>query len=400
MVHRKTSESGSALILALFFGIVVVGLVISGSIQMRSHRQTTSTQFQLYSQATQFARSGLTEALSWFRRQPAQPVTTFEPVVDLTANPPVTDTIDPDIGIVREFRISGSTWGRYEVWKEWAADPDPDRAAWRAQMQSTDVSTQLGLGTAGASWRIRGVGYLYQLNDDSIPFDTAPNRVLASRILESELLRLKISPPAQAALSIQTGTNATVNSYGRIDGGATGAGIFYSKYSGPANVGEWWEGRVTGSPAQSEGTYDASYKSVFGITYEELRSIADAYITDQTAFPNPVPTNTITVVESPGVIFDATRALKGTGLVVIKGDVAIFAGSASNFTGFLYVDGNLTMLSPCSITGAVVVTGTFASGGTGDYATITFDDDALTSLRLEIGQYRMSGAIRPIHSRE
>ena len=38
--------------------------------------------------------------------------------------------------------------------------------------------------------------------------------------------------------------------------------------------------------------------------------------------------------------------------------------------------------------------------GAGDWANITFDDGVLASLRKEIGQYRMSGAIRPIDSFE
>ena len=119
------SESGVALILGILFTIVVTGMVLSGSLVMEAHRSKTETSFRLHGQALQFARAGLIEGLGWFRKSKTQPVTDFDPVFDPGANPPVLETIDPEIGIVREFQISGSVWGRYEVWKKWDSDPDP-----------------------------------------------------------------------------------------------------------------------------------------------------------------------------------------------------------------------------------------------------------------------------------
>ncbi|MCA8941403.1 MAG: hypothetical protein KDB80_02485, partial [Planctomycetes bacterium] len=393
-------ESGTALILSLFFAIVVTGIVATGSIYQASQRRTTETQFRVYSQANQFARAGLTEALSWFRRQPSQPVTGFEPVVDLAANPQILDTIDSDIGIVREFNIEGNTWGRYEVWKEWGSDPDATRLAWRQQVEATDVSAQRGLGTPGSTWRLRGVGYVYHYEDATKAFDEGPNRVLATRILESEILRLKITPPGQAALCVSQGSDAQINNNGRIYGGSTGAGIFYPNSTGTPG----WTGgaTITGAPAlTSTATYGGDYKDVFGITYSELRGIADLVVASAADFPSPIGTNNVVITEVGSTMtFDSSTPLRGTGLVIVNGDAVISAGSASTFTGFLYVDGDLTINAPAEITGAVVVTGRCTVQGSGDYSTITFDDDALTALRIEIGQYRMSGAIRPIHSNE
>ena len=114
--------------------------VISGSEMLKSNQTRTETQFLLHGQATNFARSGLTEAINWLRRQVVQPVTVFEPVLDTAATPQIIDTLEPDIGLVREFQITGNIWGRYEVWKQWDADPDPARLAWRQQVQVRDVS--------------------------------------------------------------------------------------------------------------------------------------------------------------------------------------------------------------------------------------------------------------------
>ena len=113
----RDGERGLALIFALFFAIIVVGLTVSGAIFMRAHKEQTQVAFASHGQAVEFARSGLIEGLGWFRKQTAQPVTVFAPRLDESATPQVLDTMEPDIGIVREFQISGSLWGRYELWK-------------------------------------------------------------------------------------------------------------------------------------------------------------------------------------------------------------------------------------------------------------------------------------------
>src|SRR5262249_6074810 len=120
----RQGERGIALVFALFFTIIALGVTIAGTLFMRANRERLETAFASHGQAVEFARSGLVEALGWFRKQTAQPVTAFQPQLDETARPPVLDTSEPDVGIVREFQISGSLWGRYEVWKDWPADPD------------------------------------------------------------------------------------------------------------------------------------------------------------------------------------------------------------------------------------------------------------------------------------
>src|SRR5687767_12797458 len=133
---REDRERGLALVVAVFFAIIIVGLVFSGTMALKTHRTKTETSYRLHGQATQLARSGLYEALAWFRKQTAQPVVTFAPQRNTLVTPPVLETEDPDIGTVREVEIAGSIWGRYEVWKRWDADPDPVRLAWRNRVRA------------------------------------------------------------------------------------------------------------------------------------------------------------------------------------------------------------------------------------------------------------------------
>jgi hypothetical protein len=386
----RGAERGTALILSLLFTVIAMGIVFSGSLIMQANQQRTETSFRLNAQATQFARAGITDTLSWFRRQTSQPVTDFEPILDTLSTPPLLDTADPDVGIVREFLIGGSIWGRYEIWKEWGADPEPARLLRRQQQQVVDISASRGQ-PPGNAWRLRATGSIYRRFDDMVPLDQSPNVRLAVRTLETEIKRLRLAPPGQAAVCIRRGANATIGTNGRVLGGAS-AGINYSDSTTPSGLS-----RVSGTPQHNQlPGYDDSPESVFGLPYADIVSIADDLITNPVDFPSPLPTNSVLVVNTPSITFDASRPLTGTGVVYVQGDVTIDVGSASVFNGLLYVDGDVVMRAPSEINGALVVTGTLNMSGAGDFATIQYDDGVLSALRVEIGNYRLSGAIRPL----
>ncbi len=397
--QQGNSESGVAIILSLFFIIIVMGLVTSGTLLMKASRDRSEVKFRVEAQAAQFARSGITEGLSWFRRQTTQPVSVFSPVRDTVSTPNILDTDDPTIGLVREFQIAGDIWGRYEVWKEDNADPDPQRLAWRQQYQVDDLSAERGFANPGSAWRLRSIGYVFKVRDSNVAFDQQPNRILGSMPLEAEIKRLTLQPPGQAALSVSSGNDAHINTNGRITGGAA-AGIFYpdgpgsGPTTGPAN-----QNRVTGTPSTSPvdpADYDDSVEAVFGVTEAELRSMADLVITNANDFPDPVPDNAIVFCEVASITFDAARSLNGTAIVYIKGNVSVISGNNSNFNGMLYIDGNFTLRATSVINGAVVAKGNVTVQGSGDFAIINYDDDVLNALRLEIGQYRWAGALHEI----
>ena len=165
----RSGERGVALILAILFTIIVVGITVTGSLILKSHQATTKVNFISHGQSVQFSKSGLIEALGWLRKQTAQPVTSFQPQLNMLVSPPVMDTLDPIIGVAREFQITNSIWGRYEVWKQWEADPNPTRLAWRRLMQTQDISDQRGNLAPGSIWRVRSVGYVFRRVDENVP---------------------------------------------------------------------------------------------------------------------------------------------------------------------------------------------------------------------------------------
>ncbi|MBI5853101.1 MAG: hypothetical protein HZB39_18985 [Planctomycetes bacterium] len=392
-------ERGNALILAMFFVVVAASLVFVGALSTDTMRDRTTTQFRLRSQASQFARSGLTEAISWFRRQTTQPVTAFAPSNDLLASPPRIDTDEPDIGLVREFRIEGRIWGRYEIWKPWSADPVPGRVPLRNALQALDVSTERTFGPGGTAWRLRAVGYVFDRRNEALGFDTAPNHVLARQVFEAEILRLRLSPPGAAALSIRDGSAVTIRANARVDGGTTGAGVYSKNGTGSPSVA----GVLTGSPGfSSDANYSCSTETVFGVSERDLVTTADLVVESSQDLPSTLPANALVVIDAGNITFDSTHPLRGSAVVYVRGDVTIAAGSASSFSGLLYVAGNLRITAPADVDGSIVVADGHTAEliGTGDWVRVAYDSEILDHLRREIGQYRITGPIRGLDPRD
>ncbi|MCA8958195.1 MAG: hypothetical protein KDC87_19115 [Planctomycetes bacterium] len=390
-------ESGVAIVMAMFFVIITAGLVVAGSIMMKSSNDKSEVQFRRTGQASQFARSGLTEALSWLRHQNSQPVLTFAPRKDLSVVPPITETDDPDVGLVREFEISKDTWGRYEVWKQWDTDPITTRLAFRRMHQAMDMSSLRGLSSAGNIWLLRSVGYVYQRRDATKKFDEKPNRVLSSVVLEAEVQRLALQPPGQAALCAENGSGVVVQNSGRIRGGTIGAGVFYKRSTGDPSGGS----KIAGNPALSAvSDYYASVKSVFGVSARELRAMSQLVVTRDVDFPGTIPEKALVYADVGSITFNSSRSLQGTGVVYIKGNVTMSSGNKTSFNGLLYVEGNLSIREAADMYGAVICTGTVTVNGNGDWASIWYDDDVLNKLRTEVGQYRWASAVREGRRRE
>jgi hypothetical protein len=396
--ERRHGERGIALLLGILFTVIISGLVVSGTLVLRAHRAKTETSFRLYGQAAQFARAGLIEAMSWFRQSALQPVTAFDPEFLPLATPPVLETTDPDIGIVREFQISGPIWGRYEVWKQWDADPDAQRLAWRQRVQAEDITAAVGASGIGTVWRLRSIGYVFHRKDATAAFDEYPNQVLGSDILGSEIRRMTLAPPGQAALCSRTASQTRIDRSVNIQGGM-GAGVF--TLAGTGTVVQVNSPTIVGTPGiSSSASYDDSVEAVFGVSEQDLAALADDRITIASTFPTPLPANSLYYVEVPTMTFNAALPLQGTAVVYVRGDVVIAHNSKSFFTGLLYVNGNLTIREPCELNGTIICTGTVVIEGQSDWINMAYDDDALNTLRTAIGQYRLSAAVRKVLSSE
>lgn len=400
-------ERGIAMLWALFATMVVAGLIVSGTDTFIAVDKMGGAEFSADGQARSVADAGLIDALAWFRRQQTQPVTTFAPVRNLSAVPPINETDNASIGLVREYEIFPSLWGRYEVRKGIAAEAFTDtngngrynygesytdsngNGRRDPARETVDASADRGFAGNGTVWRIVSRGSVYRRQDAGQALGAGPNTRLATTTVVGEVRRLTIVAPTTAAICSRTGSSITIGSRGRVLGG-TKTGVFYSKSTGTPKFLSGSEVKGTPASAASSSTYKDDIQTVFGVSLPELKAMADASYATPASFPAPIGDFTLNVVTGP-ITFDLARPIRGTGVVVVIGDCTVAAGSNAFFNGVLYVQGKLTIRGPVYFRGTVVVTGAVDIAGSGaDYSELNYDGRIISQVLTILGQYRFS----------
>lgn len=380
---RATRQEGIALLIALFFTLLTAGMVFAGTLTLRNSEKKTELSLRTKGQARQFAEAGLIDALDWYRRQTTQPVGTFAPQLDTMATPPILDTDDPSIGIVREFEIDRGVWGRYEIRKN-----VPNVLPLEPEVM--DITSARGAAGTGTVWRLVSRAFIFRRRNPALPYNQVPNQVLSNETLETEIRRLTLVPPAQAAICVNTGSMIDLASGTKITGG-TNTGLAYRQGTGTPTIAASGV-TIAGTPAQATlTTWNDDCESVFGVDEDTLRSMSDYQIAAASELPAPVPTNSIVFADG-NLLLSSTYPLKGTGILYVKGYLYIPYSTASYFNGVIYATGNVYLYSPVNINGTVITKGNLYMAGSGDKAEVIYDDGIMNSLMVEIGQYRFSAA--------
>ncbi len=355
--------------LAVFILGTLFVLISTGLVLVQMSQSGLKQQLRYHGQAVNAAQAGLVEGLAWFRRQTTQPVATFAPQRDMTATPPVNETDDPSIGIVRDYEVdaNGSVWGRYEVPLTGVVDVTAERA-------------KTGTGTV---WALESRGYIYIRRDPALPWDQAPNVVISRSVARSEIQRLSIVLPASAAINGARGDGVTTETRTRIYGGSD-IGIAYPPGTGnPSTAGE-----LTGSPTRSQvDPYADGISAVFGVTQSELVAMADIVVGATSELPAKLPDMALIVING-NATFTAARRMTGTGVMVVLGDLTIDANSYSNYNGLVYVTGDYVQNAPSQVSGSIIGRGAVTIRGTGDFSEVFYDEPVLSQIRRHMGQYR------------
>lgn len=403
------NERGQALF-ATIVGISLVLLLLLTALTITQNSGAIlAKQLTYQGQALNAAQAGLTEGLSWFRRQSTQPVATFAPIRDLTATPPIDDTETQSIGLVRSYQISGPgrIWGRYELQK----------TGFTPATNTIDITLQRGKKGVGIVWQLESIGTVYVNNDPTKAYNAAPNVVLARATLRSEIQRLGLNLPTTAALCVSRSDRVNLqNTNVRIIGGSKGGMAWVNSPTPYVPIGSGYASTVSGTPATSSGITAAPNKftipMIFGVTLQELLGMADIVVPDvatlaanfptinpATGLPQSLPPMTLIVLNNPGgtFTFTQTQPLNGTGILVVLGNLTIAANSASVFNGLIYVQGAYTQLQPSSVNGSVIVTDatpapangtrTVIMSGAGEWPQIKYDGGLLSYVARRMGLY-------------
>jgi len=357
-------DEGIALIIVTFFAIIGIGLVIAGTTRLKAAVDKDAARIAVQAHAAQLAKAGLVEGMSWLQRQASQPVLTFAPVLDESSDPPIRETLDPDIGLVREIVVAGNLWGRYELWKQWDDDPDAKRRAIRQRLECRDVSAELGL-SPGRVWRLKCRAIVYRKRaEDRGPFEP-PNQVVASFVWEGEVRQsITVTPPAQGAIVTERADTVLIESGAQIQTQDGVTGIVYSPGTGVID-----NASADVTTAAAPTPLDLGFESVFGVSFMELRLNADLNVTKLSDLPDELREGTITILEAPGEIVKVNyqKHLQGHGVLVVDAASLEFAQhNMSDFSGILYVTGDITLGGPLWIRGMIIARGAVTVSGSQD----------------------------------
>lgn len=405
--RRGVAERGSALIVTMVAIVILAAMVTAGATYLVRTNKASEKLFEGKDQAYGVARAGIIDAISWFRRQVSQPVAAFAPRRDLVVIPPVNETDNPAVGIVRNYAITRGVWARYEVR---LVDPAVEDSV-------EDVTVSRGLPGAGPGtvWKIVSHGYVFRRNfkdpdtgtnpnndwNEAVEWDNAghkpagtdadgKNELVGYIRLETEIRRLTIIPPGSSAICVRGGSTANLGARSRVVGGDS-AGIVYNQGTGTPLLG----GSLSGTPSQAAiSGYADDWTDVFGMPLQDLLAMPDVKVRNVIDLPVPLPDYSLTYYGG-NVVFDATHPLRSSAAVlVVDGNLTVSQNSNSFFNGFIYVRGNFVQQAPSSLRGTVAVRGSANVSGLGDYSEIWADRTLLTELMQRMGQYRLSQAIR------
>jgi len=369
------NNKGMALVWTMLAMTLMLSTILVGISMLEMTSGVLESQIQYYGQTPSIAKAGLFDALAWFRRQSAQPVLAFNPQFDDTVNPIINDTDDSVIGIVREIDVDQSSkiFGRYEV------------------ISSTviDVSAQRGFTGAGTIWNIESIGYIFRRvdPDPDKPYNIWPNEVLAHNILAVDIRRVSMLLPGQAAVCAGDPAQTIFGNGSKVIGGVKYASLYPPPGPVPQVVGS---AIVTGTPtAMSQlDPYNDECVDVFGMSEEELRSIADYNVNDIDDVPVPIPEYKIVFFDG-NVAFNSTNPLKGKGIFYCTGNMTIGNGTTSSYDGIVYCCGQYQQNSGV-INGSLIAKGKVNIQGASDIASINYDAGILNQVRTYTGQYRFA----------
>ena len=381
--NATSGERGSALVWALLFSLIVSGMIVSHSAFMASNRRQNDVRYRTQPLSDTFARSGMTDALAWFRKQATQPVTSYAPLRDPLGDPPILDTLDPTIGLVREFQVHGDLWGRYEVRTD----------------EVSDISQQRGITQAGSVWELAGRGAVYQRIDPSKPFDAAPNRIVSVTSLQAELRGIPLLPPASAAVIVDKRENLILDNGAKVGGGSRPAIVYRQPIDLPPVYLDPDHdpldnllplALVTGIPTELLiPILDLTPRTWIGMGMDDLRALAD-YVVPAGTVNRPVRDGSVVYVGGD-LLVDAAHPLQGRMLLVVQGELRFGVGNDSNFEGFVYAKGDIILKGPVRFRGTVMGASRVKIYAGAD---IVHDQNVIQTLKSELARYRLSRQLR------
>ncbi len=367
---------------SLLWVILLLFVVMSFSVVALKSVQSDLTFFRevenpYYLQVKSMARSGLIETLNWFRRQPTQPVLAF--------NPGTRDSQDPSQGIVYEIEVQPGLFLGYKVLRG----------------EVVDISSERGL-QPGTMWRITSHGYLRGR--------LGRRTFNKERTLTAEIIRITLAPPIQAAIIAPYGRRVRLDGKVRVIGNnSAGAGVARgggrprvingAVLRGTPNVQFIRDPSRELSPIEY---YDSivNIDSIFGVSEDVVKSVSDIVTDDVNDIPQDFEN---LLIYFQGNLQFNTKPLRGTGVLIVTGNLMINNNQYNYFSGLIYVKGSINITGNVLINGTIIKERKRTGWGTNDvylhstkdFVEVSYDRNILNAIRLRMGNYRFCSAPLP-----
>ncbi len=429
---RKGSASIMIVLMLSLLTIIPVAMMISG----RAHQDTGLAVH--VAEADNVARAGIIDALAWFRRAGVTGTvgggyngSAFFP--RFNANPDMRDTLDENIGLVKEYQLNSqkNLWARYEIRRQKdpnlgsvnaalpvdAATNPPNPIDPLAAHDITNLRASAWDLGQGVVWGIESKGYVFQKNtlDPTVAFNKAPNVVLATSRISSEFRRLYMDAPyseigntgagpaVNAAIITDNADNVRIDGLGRsiIRGGNVPA-IGYYTGAGNPTINNPANKEIRGTPTNLtfiNGGFDTRsvgtgrfnmWENVFKVEFpDSLVQMADVIANTAVDLPQLYPAMSLVYIRG-NADFTPQRPLNGSGILFVGGNMTVTDPKA-RFDGLICVNGNFSITGvESSIYGRMIVRGTVTvtAPNATDKAEIVYDPGTVTYVRNQIAVYR------------
>ena len=366
--NATRTQSGVALLMAVFVTLLILGVMLSSSLSFDSDNARSESLVDRERHASQLADAGLTEALGWFRSRTRQPVTSFRTT---------------SRALVRSFRIMDQLWGRFEVYPDNYEDH---------RLRAIDRSLEVLDAEPGQIWQLHARAYIYLNKSPTTAFDQQPNHVLASAERTAELRRFKLFFPAMAAPCSGDAQGFYLGENVTVDSGGNGACLAVARGTGEPSLGE---ARVLGEPVlyvMSE--YDDDDAAVLGAPLDVLARFADMVVRADQPFPTHLRKGSLILVEGDRVIENNTR-ITGEGALVLLGDFDLRRGCELDYTGIIYARQDFRIEGRIVLRGMLIgKKAIFIDGAAEDQSSLlVLDELVIDRIRKNLGRYRLSSSM-------
>lgn len=389
------NQTGSILILVAVFFTIMAALV--GIFQIGNLTSTRTTrQMNVVAQADNAARGGITDATAWFRRQSKQPVG-YPPTSPIPSDEAFyprnasCDTMDESVGLVKEYPLgNGNLWAHYELVRSTNSRGQTNDVI---RDVSWEVNPNISLSTGyGRVWSLISTGYVFQRMDQQrdpldnsgqkfiIPFNQPPNKVLAKSRIQTNLYRVYLNISGETALHIDNLSALTMTNNSQIQSSSQLA--ILHRLPGPPNVSV--NSRILGSINRRSSVPSTwiSAATVFGSSPAQLKQMSDVIINNGVFSTTALPALAMIYCDGD-VTFDSAHPLKSSGFLIVNGNLTVSAGTAAQFSGVVHVTGTST-IADAHFTGGYISNGPMSLNN----SQIRFDMALIPSMRNQLLQYR------------